>query len=193
MIRPEQRILHLSSGNIMQQKDIDINDIQIHQTVMTTEEIRALLNKFYAAETSAEEESALKAFFRGGDVPAEWQDDKAFFCQLFTAEEQVPEGMESRLNHAIDTWNTVEKTGLRKARIISMRWIAGVAAALFLIFSLSLYLNHRQTAMRSLVQTDTETYDNPKDAMGETERALTKFSLAINKGLDKMNLETHRK
>ncbi len=80
----------------------------------------------------------------------------------------------------------VEKHSNRRARTVSLRWMAGMAASVAVLLTLGTYLNNRESTARPIA-TDVETYDNPKDAAGETERALTKFSIAINKGLDKIN------
>lgn len=154
---------------------------------MTTEEVRQLLGKFYNARTTAQEESMLKRFFQGGGVPRDLQADKMLFDQLFNDKVDVPEGLEARLSHDIERWNMVEKSISRKARVMSLRWIAGVAASLVMLFTLGIYLNNRPSTARPYVNNLRETYDNPKDAAGETERALTKFSIAINRGLDKIN------
>lgn len=156
---------------------------------MTTEETTQMLERFYNAETSPQEERLLKDFFLGDDVPEALQADKALFCQLYDSAPAVPQGMETRLSHTINTWNTVEKSSRRRARTASLRWLAGMAASMLLLFSLGLYLNNRQADTSAYASGNGETYDNPKDAMGETERVLTKFSLAINKGLGKINNE----
>ncbi len=156
---------------------------------MTTEETTRMLERFYNAETTPQEERLLKDYLLGHDVPEALQADKALFCQLYGFAPAVPQGMEARLSHAINTWNTVEKSSRRRARTASLRWLAGMAASLLLIFSLGLYLNNRQASAPAYASGNVETYDNPKDAMGETERVLTRFSLAINKGLGKINNE----
>ncbi len=153
---------------------------------MTTEEIKQTLARFYDAETTREEETRLKRFFQDGSVPEELQADRQLFCQLFVEDAEVPEGLEARLDHSIEMWNTVEKVTNRKARTVSLRWIAGMAASLLVLISLGTWLNHRQSTATPYANVQ-ETYDNPKDAAGETARALTKFSMALNKGLDKMN------
>ncbi|MBM6992281.1 MAG: hypothetical protein I3J02_03310 [Prevotella sp.] len=153
---------------------------------MTTEEIRQKLERFYDAETTRDEEEQLKSFFQSDAVPEDLKADQQLFCQLFAPEASVPEGLEDRLSHDIEMWNTVEKTTNRKARTVSLRWIAGMAASLLVLLSLGTWFNHRQTTTSSFASKQ-ETYDNPKDAAGETARALTKFSMALNKGIDKMN------
>ena len=156
---------------------------------MTTEETTRMLERFYNAETTPQEERLLKDYLLGHDVPEALQADKALFCQLYDPAPAAPQGMEARLSHAINTWNTVEKSSRRRARTASLRWLAGMAASLLLLFSLGLYLNNRQASAPAYANSNVETYDNPKDAMGETERVLTRFSLAINKGLGKINNE----
>lgn len=156
-------------------------------TTMTTEEIQETLDRFYNAETTAQEESMLKRYFQGSDVPPELQADKLLFVQLFNGKIAAPDSLEARLSNDIDGWNMVEKNALRRSRVISMRWIAGVAASLMLLFTLGTYLNNRPTTARPYANNLRETYDNPRDAAGEAERALTKFSVAINKGLNKIN------
>jgi hypothetical protein len=154
---------------------------------MTTAKIQEMLDRFYNAETTAREELMLKRFFQGDDVPPGLQADKLLFSQLFNDRVDVPGDLEARLSNDIDCWNMVEKSTLRRARVMSLRWIAGVAASLMLLFTLGTYLNNRPSTARPYANNLKETYDNPQDAAGETERALTKFSIAINKGLSKIN------
>lgn len=153
---------------------------------MTTEEIRQMLARFYDAETTREEEDRLKRLFLSDDVPGEFEADRQLFCQLFAADASVPEGLEGRLNHAIEGWNTVEKTTNRRARTVSLRWITGMAASFLAVLALGTWYNHREESAEQLAGKH-ETYDNPADAAGETARALTKFSMALNKGLDKID------
>ena len=156
-------------------------------TIMTTEQIKPLLEKYYDAETTASEEQALKEYFQREDVPEDLQADQALFRQLYAPDVIEPYGLATRLGQDIERWNVLEKTTQRRARVVSMRWIAGVAACMLVLFSFSSYLNKRPRAASAYATNLKETYDNPHDAAGEAERALTKFSIAINKGLDKIN------
>lgn len=153
---------------------------------MTTEDIENLLEKFYNAQTTTAEEVALKRYFQSQDVPEALQADKQLFVQLYADAPEEPQGLEARIARNIDGWNMVEKHSNRRARTVSLRWMAGMAASVAVLLTLGTYLNNRESTARPIA-TDVETYDNPKDAAGETERALTKFSIAINKGLDKIN------
>lgn len=155
---------------------------------MISGDINQLVEKFYAAETSPEEELQLKKYFQDEEVPAEWQKDKTVFCGLFGSADEVPEGLAERLSKDIDGWNMIEKSAVRKERRSLLRSFSGIAATLLLFVSLGLYLTNRETTKQSYAETITDTYDNPKDALGETERTLTKVSAVINKGLEKINI-----
>ena len=85
--------------------------------------------------------------------------------------------MEKRMERQIDGWNTVERTTHRRARTISLKWIAGIAASLLLLVSVALVVNYRYERQPK------DTFDNPEDAAAETQRALLKFSETINKAI----------
>jgi hypothetical protein len=50
---------------------------------MTTEETTRMLERFFNAETTPQEERLLKDYLLGHDVPEALQADKALFCQLY--------------------------------------------------------------------------------------------------------------
>lgn len=154
---------------------------------MTIDEAKQMLHRFYDAETTAQEESQLKQFFEGTDVPPELEPHRTLFAQLYAPPATPPQGMALRMAQEIERWNLLEKHTQRQARTTSMRWIAGVAASMLVLFTLGTYLNNRPTTANPYATNLKETYDNPRDAAGETERALTKFSMSINKGLSKIS------
>lgn len=92
--------------------------------------------------------------------------------------------MEKRMERQIDGWNTIERTTNRRARTISLRWIAGVAASLLLIVSMALVVNYRYERQHYAQQQPKDTFDNPEDAAAEAQRALMKFSKTINKAIE---------
>ena len=85
---------------------------------------------------------------------------------------------------------TAGQTSSRRARIVSLRWIIGIAACLLLIFSIGFFVNSRTDEKDFATQQDT--YDNPEDAYAETQRALMKFSKSLNKGLAKVDEATNK-
>lgn len=105
------------------------------------------------------------------------------------SEEQIAQAdalltqMEKRMERQIDGWNTVERTTHRRARTISLKWIAGIAASLLLLVSVALVVNYRYERQHYAQQQPKDTFDNPEDAAAETQRALLKFSETINKAI----------
>lgn len=108
---------------------------------------------------------------------------KATDEQMAQAEAQLAK-MEKRLERQIDAWNMVERTTDRRARNISLRWIAGVAASLVLLVSLALIFNNHYEEQDVAMEQSEDTFDNPEDAAAETQRALLKFSECINKAIE---------
>ena len=108
---------------------------------MTTEDIENLLEKFYNAQTTTAEEVALKRYFQSQDIPEALQADKQLFVQLYADAPEEPQGLEARIARNIDGWNMVEKHSNRRARTVSLRWMAGMAASVVVLLTLGTYLN----------------------------------------------------
>lgn len=151
---------------------------------MDTDKIRQLLDRYYDGQTSECEEQVLKDYFLQDDVPPQWATDQRLFRQLYGADMPAIDGLEQRLSRQIDGWNRVEKTANRRTRTIGLRWIAGIAASLLLLFAIGLLVDRQQKQAQYAVQQDT--FDDPRDAYAETQKALMKFSESINKGLNKV-------
>ena len=151
---------------------------------MDTDKIRQLLDRYYDGQSSEREEQVLKDYFLQDDVPPQWATDQRLFRQLYGADMPAIDGLEQRLSRQIDGWNRVEKTANRRTRTIGLRWIAGIAASLLLLFAIGLLIDRQQKQAQYAVQQDT--FDDPRDAYAETQKALMKFSESINKGLNKV-------
>ena len=151
---------------------------------MDTDNIRQLLDRYYDGQTNEREEQVLKDYFLQDDVPPQWATDQRLFRQLYGADMPAIDGLEQRLSRQIDSWNRVEKATNRHARTISLRWIAGIAASLLLLFAIGLLVDRQQKQAQYAVQQDT--FDDPRDAYAETQKALMMFSKSINKGLNKV-------
>lgn len=157
---------------------------------MDVNEIKLLLGKFYKGQTTVEEEDNLRTYFCGDNVDADLSEEKEFFmaCQKDFSVPDIGKDDYANLNEIllrnIDQWDMVEKASDRKAKTVSLRWIAGIAASFLIILSFSFYINNYYQKAEQAKQ---NTYDNPKDAYAETQRALMKFSLSLNNGLDKVN------
>ena len=134
--------------------------------------IEKLLERFYNAETSEQEEQELKDFFRHGEVPPHLQVEKEMFLQLQVSD--TPEGMEEHLGNLIDQWELSEQKTQKKHRIFHLQWIGSIAASLLLVIGMSLYFHEPQRK---------DTCATPEEAYAHAEKALVMFSEALNKGI----------
>lgn len=156
---------------------------------MESKHIYELLEKYWACETSREEEHILKRFFTSEEVPGELSSYKKWFIetslQTETLDEQFDEKMLAQLSN--------ETTSLSTRRTFSIRRIMRVAALLLIIFTCTLFIRHYRTTQQvtSLAVME-DTYDNPEEALAAVRNALYFASEEINKGLD-MTAEGFRK
>lgn len=134
--------------------------------------IERLLERFYNAETSEQEEQDLKDFFYQGEVPPHLLAEKEMFMQLQASD--APEGMEERLGNLIDQWELTEQKTQKKRRIFHLQWIGSIAASLLLVIGMSLYFHEPQRK---------DTCATPEEAYAHAEKALVMFSEALNKGI----------
>ena len=143
---------------------------------MERESIAALLERYWQAETTVEEERALAAYFRGhNDIPPEWEPYREIFS-FFAEEAEVRSGQdleEKILEHI-------------RPRLRIAWWAA--AAVIILVAGLVPLLQPApgpaaspaaQYAARPLK----DTYDDPQQALAAVQRALFKASSKMNKGL----------
>ena len=151
---------------------------------MDTDKIRQLLDRYYDGQTNEREEQVLKDYFLQDDVPPQWATDQQLVRQVYGANMPAIDGLDQRLSRQIDGWNRVEKTANRSTRTIGLLWIAGMAASLLLLFAIGLLVDRQQKQAQYAVQQDT--FDDPRDAYAETQKALMMFSKSINKGLNKV-------
>ncbi len=140
---------------------------------MNYNSIKELLEKFYAGETSLEEEAMLKRFFAGDAVPEDLRADQELFRSLTMMES------ESVLNEDFDTSVLAQLEG------VSSRWgrhewiytLSGLAAAAVVVISLWV------GGVFAPQQTLPGTINNPQVAYAETKKVLAEVSENLNKGL----------
>lgn len=139
---------------------------------MKESELKILLDKFYKAEATPEEEERLKVYFSEEYSGGDYQAEKEYFRMISEVTELPSDGFEERIMAALP-----EDTG--SARRI-MPWIysltASAAAILFVLF-----------AIPSIIGTGSsepaDTYTDPYLAYAETVKTLTLVSSTINAGM----------
>lgn len=134
--------------------------------------MKALLEKYWLAETSDEEEVELKAWLAEHPIPENPQLNTLF--QYFREEKKVEldAGFDKRI------------TSLTNTKSISIRWLSPllkIAAALIIIFTAAYFLS-RNESEKSIAYTDRDTYSDPQQAYQETKRALLLVSERLNTG-----------
>jgi hypothetical protein len=153
----------------------------------------ALLEKYWQAETSIEEEQALAAYFKGPVVDPDLKPYSDLFA-YFEEESQVNPGpdFESRILQAVTADSLAAPAPVRH-----FQWSLVAAAAAILVIVASLFLF--QPAKRSVqpiansavagavapntaVATITDTYDNPEQALAAVRHALLIASVHLKEG-----------
>ena len=149
---------------------------------MKTEEIKALLERYYRGETTLAEEQQLKSYFQQNDVPDELEADREAFLLLsgLSLEEMpLPPGLEERLSSSICRWEKADtpqaRPKVRKPMVSLMKWSTGIAAALVIAAGAGWYALKTNDRPR-------DTFDNPELAYVEAQRALQLFAAALDKG-----------
>lgn len=138
--------------------------------------IEALLEKYFAAETSVEEEQMLAAYFKGPSVDPDWLAYADLFA-YFEEESQVSPGpdFESRILQAVSP-------------VRSFQWGMFSAAAAVLVIVAGLFLfgpsgnSTRPTITHPAIATINDTYDNPEQALAAVRHALLVASIHLNEG-----------
>jgi hypothetical protein len=145
---------------------------------MEHEEIKTLLEKYWAAETTLEEEKRIAAYFRGGEVDPALEAYRAFFDYIVEEAAVVaPEGFEERMLERLGAGVTVRRLRVGYA-----------AAAAIMVFVASVALVVRMSGEREIK----DTYDDPEKALAAVQRALMIASEHINEGEKITQKNMHR-
>ncbi len=139
---------------------------------METKETKKLLERFYNGLTDETEEKRLAEYF--------------FLALQQNAAIEVPFDLESKIERQINQWNTVESTARKTARRAGLRWVVGIAASILILLAVGIFVDKHESKQLSDID-KIDTYDNPEDAYATANKALTKFSVSLNKGLEAIN------
>ena len=159
---------------------------------METKETKKLLERFYNGLTDETEEKLLAEYFCSNEVDEELREEAEMFLALQqNAAIEVPFDLESKIERQINQWNTVESTARKTARRAGLRWaglrwVVGIAASILVLLAVGVFVDKHEGKQLSDIE-KTDTYDNPEDAYATANKALTKFSVSLNKGLESIN------
>lgn len=165
---------------------------------MDTINLKIMIERFFNAELSVEEERELCRYLRENALPEEYTSDKEVIIALCDDSESVtvPQGVEERLVAMIDEFEecSLQTTSdddavslAKRKRIVVPRYIlSGAAAAAIVLLLLFSPIDKRSVpsgeqptfAMTDLQEEDT--FDNPEDAMRCVQTAFKDMLLAAN-------------
>jgi hypothetical protein len=137
---------------------------------MTTEQIKSLLEKYWACDTSIEEERALQSFFSGDSIPEELKKYKPLF--LWKTNQLQIEG------------NRTLKTGFKKQASTQWYSFLKIAASVLLALTLGIGLYTHYQQEKYMDRVFLETYSNPEDALQETKNVIGKISAVLSLAKD---------
>lgn len=139
--------------------------------------IEKLLEKYWSAETSLEEEKELREFFNGTEFPAEMKDTASLF-QYFEFQKK------QSLNDASFDKRLNQIAGDKKGRVVKMMFtVAKIAAGVLVLIAATFLV--RDEIRKSYPEEVVDTYSDPELAFEETKRAL----MMISKGFGKAQHE----
>jgi hypothetical protein len=135
--------------------------------LMESNKIRELLNRYWQAETSLEEEAQLREYFSRPDLPEEWHETASFFKYLSSSKKK--ELNDVSFNDRVVSKLEASKKGKMATLVYnSLRIAAGIA-----VLVLAVWLIHNQVKESTVATNEIEdTYDDPRVAYQETKKAL---------------------
>ena len=157
--------------------------------------LRIMIEQFFDAVLTAEEERELCRYLRENDVPAELRKDKEAilaFCRE-SQEVELPEGAALRLEAMIDglaadsrqVANDEKGVTRTHRRTIAIPRVMRYSTAAAVVIATLLTAGYWQPATQQsdeilAFDTEKDTFDNPEDAMRCLEAAFKEISLAVN-------------
>jgi len=147
---------------------------------MEHEEIKALLEKYWAAETTLEEEKRIAGYFRSGEVHPALEAYRAFFDYIGEeAAVAAPEGFEERMLIRLEEG---------RAPVVRSMRIGYAAAAAIVVSIISVFLVVKQSGGGEIK----DTYDDPEKAFAAVQRALLVASEHMKEGENITQKNMHR-
>jgi hypothetical protein len=137
--------------------------------LMELNKIQEILNRYWNAETSLEEESQLRAYFSKQDIPEQLRETAALF--KYFDQNKKKELADSNFNEDVLLKVHASKKGKVRSFVYnSMRIAAGIAVLVIAVWFVRKEVSQPATAD---VQ---DTYQDPKIAFQETKKALLMIS-----------------
>ena len=148
---------------------------------MEEDKVRELLEKYWEGETTLEEEAFLREFFsQEASLPPDLITEKELF-DYFRNEERIQPRQKDFTGKLKANWKKDNST-----KLVSLKQMIRYAAVLVPVLIATYFLltpNRKNTGTGI-----TDSYDDPKKAIEETEKFLMLLSRNMNDGLAKVNV-----
>lgn len=142
-------------------------------TLMDSEKINELLNKYWNCETTLEEEEQLQHYFRSSNVPEALKETAA----LFTYFEHRRKKNLTDISFDARVLKAVRKP---KGQIATLAYNSMRIAAGIVVLVLAIWLVRMEVRKSSPVPETADTYNDPKLAFEETKKALMMISKSFS-------------
>ena len=158
--------------------------------------LRMMIEQFFDAVLTAEEERELCRYLRENDVPAELRKDKEMILAFCRESEDVelPDGAELRLKAMIDGLAAKNTPMARDKKSVTqtskriivipriIRYSAAAAVVIACLFTTEYWfpVTTSQNSETQALDMESDTFDNPEDAMRCLQAAFNDISLAVN-------------
>ena len=140
---------------------------------MNEEELKRLIEKYYNGESTVEEESALRDYFRKGSIPEGYEAEKLIFS-YYTESAELPEpslDFEARILAGIDASDLKSRSPMLKKYLLPV--LSAAAGLLILAGSYFFFVSRTEPA---------DTFSDPEIAYAETIKILREVSSQMNHG-----------
>ena len=134
--------------------------------------LKILLHKYYAGETSLEEEAEIKKLLQKEKVPSEWKAEKYLF-DLFDKNRNESDPPESLNTELLETVNAKWKDATIRKFEKTVKWSISIAAGIIIIFGIYLFYNNQSSGI-------VDTYQDEQQAYLTTKHVLYYISETMN-------------
>ncbi len=150
---------------------------------MDYDKLRDLIAKYWAGETELLEEKQIKDFFSEAfDLPEDLEIERKIFT-YFQGEANSPALKEDLTTRLRSQWSKTLEKPVKKISI--WKEVLQYAAIVLPLMIIGYFIIQKDKA-QTVTTYQTDTFDDPKKAIAETEKALVLLSKNMNDGLGKM-------
>ncbi len=145
---------------------------------MDFQKIETLLERYWACETSLEEERFLKDFFAGNNIPQSLSEYAPFFTwKQENAALQAGEGFSRQIEQKLQNPERKKQPVIVKYFYPTLK----IAASVLIVVTVGLGIHTHNRNQAVLLQAYSETFTDPEQAMEEVNYALNKISTSLLK------------